>query len=382
MSPTVSPPLFLWMEEMGLLMFLRARRIFLQAAILLCVLLLLLWVSVFLYGSFYYSYMPTVKYSSPVHYQYSSTCEPPPGILCSFPMSNVSLLRNNRDRVLMHGQPYRISLELQLPESTVNQDMGMFMVTMSCYTRGGKQISFTARSAMLHYKSPLLRTMETLASSPMLLLGLSEQKQTLEVELYSEYREDSVHVVDIGAVHFSTKSTACACTLTHTVIPESTMCGAILRLISLNIPDRDYSTIHIFLKMSRLIKVFMFLFCRYLLYNFPITSAVIGISSNFIFLSVLVFLSYLQWGFGRTRLQDMQDRTRDSRRADTRQESVSQTDDKDQPDTETIGQNDSDSQGAQQTDTREVQNISADMDTESSSQFSMLRHRSTQGSSN
>ncbi|KAE8607406.1 hypothetical protein XENTR_v10011169 [Xenopus tropicalis] len=287
MSPTVSPPLFLWMEEMGLLMFLRARRIFLQAAILLCVLLLLLWVSVFLYGSFYYSYMPTVKYSSPVHYQYSSTCEPPPGILCSFPMSNVSLLRNNRDRVLMHGQPYRISLELQLPESTVNQDMGMFMVTMSCYTRGGKQISFTARSAMLHYKSPLLRTMETLASSPMLLLGLSEQKQTLEVELYSEYREDSY-------------------------IPTV---GAVIQIQSVRI--QIYSAelrVHAY-----------FTGLRYLLYNFPITSAVIGISSNFIFLSVLVFLSYLQWGFGRTRLQDMQDRTRDSRRADTRQESVSQT---------------------------------------------------------
>ncbi|OCT81730.1 hypothetical protein XELAEV_18024238mg [Xenopus laevis] len=199
MSPTMSPPFFLWLEEMGLLMFLRARRLFLQAAIFLCVLILLLWVSVFLYGSFYYSYMPTVKYSSPVHYQYSSTCEPPPGILCSFPTANVSLLRNNRDRVLIHGQPYRISLELQLPESTVNQDLGMFMVTMSCYTRGGKQISYTARSAMLHYKSPLLRTMETLASSPLLLLGFSEQKQSLEVELYPEYREDS-YVPTVGAV--------------------------------------------------------------------------------------------------------------------------------------------------------------------------------------
>ncbi|NP_001087997.1 Berardinelli-Seip congenital lipodystrophy 2 (seipin) L homeolog [Xenopus laevis] len=326
---------------MGLLMFLRARRIFLQAAILLCVLLLLLWVSVFLYGSFYYSYMPTVKYSSPVHYQYSSTCEPPPGILCSFPMANVSLLRNNRDRVLMHGQPYRISLELQLPESIVNQDLGMFMVTMSCYTRGGRQISYTARSAMLHYKSPLLRTMETMASSPLLLLGLSDQKQILEVELYSEYREDS-YVPTVGAV---------------------------IQIQSVRI--QIYSAelrVHAY-----------FTGLRYLLYNFPITSAVIGISSNFIFLSVLVLLSYLQWGFGRTRLQDVQEWTRDVRRADTRPESVSQTDDKDQPDTETIGQNDTDSQGAPQTDedTQVVQNISADMETESSSQFSVLRHRST-----
>ncbi|NP_001089882.1 uncharacterized protein LOC734949 [Xenopus laevis] len=329
---------------MGLLMFLRARRLFLQAAIFLCVLILLLWVSVFLYGSFYYSYMPTVKYSSPVHYQYSSTCEPPPGILCSFPTANVSLLRNNRDRVLIHGQPYRISLELQLPESTVNQDLGMFMVTMSCYTRGGKQISYTARSAMLHYKSPLLRTMETLASSPLLLLGFSEQKQSLEVELYPEYREDS-YVPTVGAVI-------------------------------------QVQSVRIEIYTAELRVHAYFTGIRYLLYHFPVTSAVIGISSNFIFLSVLVLLSYLQWGFGRTRLRDVQQRTRNVRGAETRPESFSQTEDKDQSDTETIGQNDTDSQGAQQTETQVVQNISSDLDTDSNAQFSALHQRSAQSSSN
>ncbi|XP_075693390.1 seipin isoform X2 [Rhinoderma darwinii] len=265
MSHGVSPPLLLWVEDICLVMFLRTRRLLLQTGILFCVLLLLLWVSVFLYGSFYYSYMPTVKYSCPVHYQYSSTCNPSPGILCSFPTANVSLLRNNRDRVLMYGQPYRITLELQVPESTVNQDLGMFMVSMLCYTRGGKEISYTARSAMLHYKSSLLKRLETLASFPLLLSGLSEQKQILEVELHSEYREDSY-------------------------VPTT---GAVIQVQS----------VHIQIYSAELRVHAHFTGLRYILYNYPVISAIIGITSNFVFMSVLVLFSYLQFGFGRSRVR-------------------------------------------------------------------------------
>lgn len=49
-------------------------------------------------------------------------------------------------QVLMYGQPYRVTLELELPESRVNQDLGMFLVTISCYTRGGRIISTSSRS--------------------------------------------------------------------------------------------------------------------------------------------------------------------------------------------------------------------------------------------
>uniref|UniRef100_A0A665UMV0 Seipin n=1 Tax=Echeneis naucrates TaxID=173247 RepID=A0A665UMV0_ECHNA len=49
-----------------------SRRTLFQAAILFCVLGLLLWVSIFLYGSFYYSYMPTVSFSTPVHFYYTT----------------------------------------------------------------------------------------------------------------------------------------------------------------------------------------------------------------------------------------------------------------------------------------------------------------------
>uniref|UniRef100_A0ACB8G8I8 Berardinelli-Seip congenital lipodystrophy 2 (Seipin) n=1 Tax=Sphaerodactylus townsendi TaxID=933632 RepID=A0ACB8G8I8_9SAUR len=139
-------PFLLWAQDVTTLLILRVRRTVLQTAILLCVLLLLLWISIFLYGSFYYSYMPTVSYVSPVHYQFRSDCSLSGPELCSFPVANVSFLKNSRDQVLMYGQPYRISVELELPESPVNQNLGMFMVAISCYTKGGRIISSTARS--------------------------------------------------------------------------------------------------------------------------------------------------------------------------------------------------------------------------------------------
>ncbi|XP_036444898.1 seipin [Colossoma macropomum] len=257
---TMMGPVLLWLQDVAAVTLLRARRTLLRAAILLSVLVLLLWVSVFLYGSFYYSYMPTVSFSTPVNYQYRTDCEPANSVLCSFPMANVSLLKNGREQVMMYGQPYRVSLELEMPESPVNEQLGMFMVKMSCYTKGGKTMSTVARSAMLHYRSSLLQTLSTLLFSPLLLTGMSEQKQLIEVELFSDYKSDSYHPT-IGAV--------------------------------IEIQSRR---VQIYSAQLRIHAYFTGI--RYLLYNFPLTSAVIGVASNFTFLSVIVLFSYLQYMWG------------------------------------------------------------------------------------
>nr|KAF6275329.1 BSCL2 lipid droplet biogenesis associated, seipin [Myotis myotis] len=225
-------PALLWAQEVGHVLAGRARKLLLQFGVLFCTILLLLWVSVFLYGSFYYS----------------------------FPVANVSLAKGGRDRVLMYGQPYRVTLELELPESPVNQDLGMFLVTISCYTRGGRIISTSSRSVMLHYRSDLLQMLDTLVFSSLLLFGFAEQKQLLEVELYPEYRENSY-------------------------VPTT---GAIIEIHSKRI-QLYRASLCIHAHFSGL---------RYLLYNFPVTCAFIGVSSNFTFLSVIVLFSYMQWVWG------------------------------------------------------------------------------------
>ncbi|XP_013930056.1 PREDICTED: seipin [Thamnophis sirtalis] len=58
-----------------------------------------------LYGSFYYSYMPTVSYVSPVHYQFRTDCGQAGSELCSFPVANISFIKDSRDQVTDSQRP-------------------------------------------------------------------------------------------------------------------------------------------------------------------------------------------------------------------------------------------------------------------------------------
>nr|XP_020469406.1 seipin-like [Monopterus albus] len=253
-------PVLQWLQDVAAVSILKVRRTLFQAAVLFCVLVLLLWVSIFLYGSFYYSYMPTVSFSTPVHFYYTSDCHDSEAALCSFPTANISFMKNERDHVMANGQPYRISLELEMPESPVNEKLGMFMVKMSSYTKGGKTVSSVGRSTMLHYRSSLLQTLSTFMFSPLLLTGMTEQKQLIEVELFSDYK-------------------------TNAYEPTA---GAVIEIHS--------KRVQIYSSQLRIHAYFTGI--RYVLYNFPLTSAVIGVTTNFAFLSVIVLFSYLQFIWG------------------------------------------------------------------------------------
>ncbi|XP_068595663.1 seipin-like [Brachionichthys hirsutus] len=253
-------PVLYWLQDVASVTLLKTRRTLFQACILLCVLVLLLWVSIFLYGSFYYSYMPTVSFSTPVHFYYTSDCDASESALCSFPTANISFMKNQKNQVLAFGQPYRISLELEMPESPVNELLGMFMVKMCSYTTGGKIVSTVGRSAMLHYRSSMLQSLSTLVFSPFLLTGMAEQKQLIEIELFSEYKANSY---------------------------QPTI-GAVIEIQS--------KRVQIYSSQLRIHAYFTGI--RYVLYNFPLTSAVIGVATNLAFLSVIVLFSYLQFIWG------------------------------------------------------------------------------------
>ncbi|XP_028305389.1 seipin-like [Gouania willdenowi] len=259
MGGTMGPALH-WVHDVASVTLLKARRTLFQAAVLCCVLILLLWVSIFLYGSFYYSYMPTVSFSTPVHFYYTSDCDASEPALCSFPTANISFMKNDREQVMANGLPYRISLELEMPESPVNAQLGMFMVKLACYTKGGDVVSSVGRSTMLHYRSSLLQTLSTLIFSPLLLTGMSEQKQLIEVELFADYKTNAYKPTVGAVIEIQSK---------HVQIYSS------------------HIRIHAY-----------FTGIRYVLYNFPLTSAFIGVATNFAFLSVIVLFSYLQlvWG--------------------------------------------------------------------------------------
>ena len=83
-------------------------------------------------------------------------------------------------------------LDLEMPESDVNKELGMFMVHLKLNGRNGQLLTKSRRSAMLRYKSGQLHFLSTLFFSPFLLTGPMEEKQVVKVEMFSEFLENSV----------------------------------------------------------------------------------------------------------------------------------------------------------------------------------------------
>jgi len=146
---------------------------------------LVLALSIFLYATFYYAYMPVEMHHIPIHLQFQPCKDS--NARCSFPSANLSLSRNQK---LHQGQTYSISLRLEIPDSPVNENHGMFMTCLKISSATGDQIGESCKSSISQYRSPLLRTMETVTYSPTLLTGWSSQKQDLHINYFSNFQTD------------------------------------------------------------------------------------------------------------------------------------------------------------------------------------------------
>lgn len=110
--------------------------------------------------------------------------------VCSFPQGTVRL----RDpvKLLSADQEYSVSVSLDMPESEVNRQLGMFMVNISFISSSGQVISSSGRHLMLRYHSQLVRYMSTLFYWLPLVLGFSEERQVLGSEICGSYIDHSV----------------------------------------------------------------------------------------------------------------------------------------------------------------------------------------------
>ncbi|ODN05679.1 Seipin [Orchesella cincta] len=232
---------------------LTAQQTIYRAIIVLLTVTAILWMAVFLYVAFYYSYMPAISHTRPVHLQFES-CGRDLG-LCTFPTANVTLTR--RQQLLMVGQPYRILVELDMPESKRNQDLGMFMVCASLKDGEKVTIDKSCRSAMLHYKSPLLHYIMTTSLAPFLLSGSAEEKQLISVELFHGFEEDPLRPVTEATIEIQSQ--------------------------------------HIEVYSVRLRIHAHFTGLRYFMFHWPVLSGFVGITTNLFFLSVIAILSWYKF---------------------------------------------------------------------------------------
>ncbi|XP_055902254.1 seipin [Eupeodes corollae] len=214
---------------------------------------LIIWSAVFLYVAFYYAYMPAMSHIRPVHMQFK-TCLDTSGP-CTFPHAHVALTK--RQQLLMVGQAYKVSIEIDMPESPQNQELGMFMVCAEMRDIESLLRGHSCRSAMLRYRSPLIRTLTTWALSPLFVLGLREEFQKVPVVIFSRYLEERQHPITDVYVEIQSHKIQF-----YTV------------------------TLHISADFTGL---------RYVIFNFPAMSALVGISSNLFFIMIVFILSWYHW---------------------------------------------------------------------------------------
>ncbi|XP_063995197.1 seipin [Diachasmimorpha longicaudata] len=213
------------------------------------------WISIFLYTAFYYAYMPSMLHMRPVHLEFTS-CGRDKGI-CSYPEANVQLTK--KQQLLMIGQPYKVNLHLELPESPANKELGMFMVCATLLARNGYAVDRACRPTMLHYRSTLLHTLTTFTFSPLLIFGNREEKQNIVLELFGNFEEDQSHPVTSVFVQIQSRH---------------------IEFYS--------AAIGIHAHLSGL---------RYLMFHWPILSAIVGISTNLFFIALVCILSYLRFAY-------------------------------------------------------------------------------------
>ncbi|ELT94670.1 hypothetical protein CAPTEDRAFT_127674 [Capitella teleta] len=247
-----------WFKFLGSEWYYRIRWLILQGLTIVILFITLLWLAVFMYGSFYYAYIPPISHSKDNYFYFSSDCDPESALLCSFPSANFSLLDDGNRETLRRGQVYVVNFEMAVPESDMNQGLGMFMVQLVIYGKHGEVVQTSRRSALISYKSPLLHALETWSFLPALLFGYTKQEQKLSVDLFENYIED----------------------------PYKPAFGAYVEI----------QTRKIQIYRSKISLHARFTGLRYFMYHYPFISTFIGVTVNMFFLIVITLASWYRFG--------------------------------------------------------------------------------------
>merc|ERR1712029_16049 len=139
-------------------------------------------------------------------------------------------------------------------------ELGMFMACMNVTGQDGAPIARSCKSSISQYRSPMLRSMETLAFAPGLMIGWSEQKQSIPVTFFATFHPDP-HAV-VRAFHVEVKS----------------------KLVQV-----AQASLHIEASLTGL---------RHLMYRHSWFSALLGVGTNILILMTIIGVSWTRFRLG------------------------------------------------------------------------------------
>ncbi|KAI8341467.1 putative adipose-regulatory protein-domain-containing protein [Chlamydoabsidia padenii] len=169
----------------------RAQRTIIKSTITLVVFGWILLTSIAAYFFFYQQYVPLTLHSQPIFFQYGPIDQrnqvAPKGI--------IDLTGGYNKMPLRHEQVYNVFLQLHVPTSDINFDLGNFMVDVELLSNDDLVVSQSSRPAILRYQSPAQRHLHVISKALPLLAGLTEESQVIIIPLIENYIEQKAHPV-------------------------------------------------------------------------------------------------------------------------------------------------------------------------------------------
>lgn len=89
---------------------------------------------------------------------------------------------------------YDVSVQLHVPTSDTNFDIGNFMIDLGLNAQNGSVILHSSRPGILRYQSQTQRIMRVFAKALPLLVGLTEESQVITIKLVDNFMELKVCV--------------------------------------------------------------------------------------------------------------------------------------------------------------------------------------------
>ncbi|GAA5815002.1 hypothetical protein MFLAVUS_008506 [Mucor flavus] len=161
-----------------------AQRTFVKTTIMSLTLSCIVATSVVAYILFYNQYIPPISHVQPIWFNY--------GLQNAGPQAIVDVLAGN-SVALKHEQLYDVSIQLHVPTSDINFDIGNFMIDVELQTKNGSSILRSSRPAILRYQSRTQRVMRVFAKAIPLLVGLSEESQVITTKLIDSFIESKIY---------------------------------------------------------------------------------------------------------------------------------------------------------------------------------------------
>ncbi|KAG1449177.1 hypothetical protein G6F46_000254 [Rhizopus delemar] len=158
----------------------QAQRTFVKSFVVIVLVAWVLLTSFTAYVTFYQRYIPKNAHVEPIYFQYEKDIQP---------QGYVQFIQSNKHVPLRSDQAYDVSVQLYVPTSDINFNLGNFMIQVELLSQNGSVLAKSSRPTILRYQSNTQRIIHVFSKAIPLLFGWTEESQYINVNLIEGFIE-------------------------------------------------------------------------------------------------------------------------------------------------------------------------------------------------